>query len=227
MSIEIRRAEHRFRTRAEGIETWHSFSFGEHYDPDNVGLGALVAFNDERLPAGGGYDDHHHEDTEIVTWVLAGHLRHTSSVGSGLLGPGQVQRLSAGSGVVHSERAEDGPARFLQSWVRPDQTDLAPSYVSAEVALGPEWATVAGADGTGAVVSIASSGATLYAADLPAGETLALPEAPLLQLFVASGTALLGLHALGDDDAARLTDEPGHEVTAATDAQLLVWACRP
>lgn len=226
MSIEIRRAEHRFRTRADGIETWHSFSFGEHYDPDNVGVGALVAFNDERLPAGGGYDDHRHEDTEIVTWVLTGTLRHRSSVGDGVLGPGQVQRLSAGSGVVHSERAEDGPARFLQSWVRPDEPGLAPSYLAAEVALGPEWTVVAGSDGTGAVLPINSTGATLHAVELPAGETLALPDAPLLHLFVASGTALLGLHALGEDDAALLTDEPGHDVTAATDAHLLVWACR-
>ncbi len=133
--IEYRPGADRFVTRAEGRTTWHSFSFGAHYDPGNVGFARLVAHNDERLPPGTGYDDHPHADLEIVTWVLTGALRHTSTVGSGVIGPGQVQRLSAGSGVVHSEVA-DGPeeTRFLQAWVRPDEPGLEPDYLSADVA---------------------------------------------------------------------------------------------
>ena len=134
--IEYRPAQDRFRTEAGGRTTWHSFSFGAHYDPGNVGFASLVAHNDELLPPGTGYDDHPHTDLEIVTWVLSGALRHTSSVGSAVIGPGQVQRLSAGAGVVHSEVADGRETtRFLQAWVRPDEPGLVPGYVSAEVAL--------------------------------------------------------------------------------------------
>ena len=104
--IDYRVARERFRTDAEGRTTWHSFSFGAHYDPGNVGFGSLVAHNDELLPPGTGYPDHPHTDLEIVTWVLSGALRHRSTAGSGSIGPGQVQRLSYGSGVVHSEVAD-------------------------------------------------------------------------------------------------------------------------
>ena len=96
--IEYRPAQDRFRTEAEGRTTWHSFSFGAHYDPHNIGFGSLVAHNDELLPPGTGYAEHPHTDLEIVTWVLSGALRHTSTVGSAVIGPGQVQRLSAGAG---------------------------------------------------------------------------------------------------------------------------------
>jgi redox-sensitive bicupin YhaK (pirin superfamily) len=223
--IEYRAGADRFLTRTEGRTTWHSFSFGAHYDPDNVGFARLVAHNDERLPAGTGYADHPHADLEIVTWVLSGALRHTSTVGSGVVGPGQVQRLSAGRGVVHSEVADGAEeTRFLQAWVRPDEPGLEPGYVSADVEPGAGWSTVAGAGG---VVPLASAGTTLYVAQLPAGERLDLPDAPRLHIFVAQGRAMLGERLLERDDAARLVDEPGRPVTAETDSHLVVWAFRP
>jgi redox-sensitive bicupin YhaK (pirin superfamily) len=222
--IEYRAGKDRFVTRAEGRTTWHSFSFGSHYDPGNVGFSQLVAHNDERLPPGTGYDDHPHADLEIVTWVLTGALRHTSTAGSGVIGPGQVQRLSAGSGVVHSEMA-DGPeqTRFLQAWVRPDEPDLAPDYLGADVTIGDAWTTVAGTDG---VVPIASAGTSLHVADLPAGARLDLPDASRLHVFLARGRTMLGERVLEDDDAARLLDEGGRPVTAETDSHLVVWSFR-
>ena len=221
--IEYRPGADRFVTRAEGRTTRHSFSFGAHYDPGNVGFGRLVAHNDEWLPPGTGYDDHPHADLEIVTWVLSGALRHTSTVGSGVIGPGQVQRLSAGSGVVHSEVA-DGPeeTRFLQAWVRPDEPGLEPDYLSADIAIGDGWTTVAGGVG----VPLASAGTTLHVADLPAGQRLDLPDAPMLHVFVARGQVMLGERLLEPDDAARLRDEPGRPVTAETDSHLVVWSFR-
>ena len=108
--IEYRLARDRFRTEAEGRTTWHSFSFGAHYDPANVGFESLVAHNDERLPPGTGYADHPHADLEIVSWVLTGSLHHASDVGTGDTGPGWVQRLSAGSGVVKQQRRTSCPA---------------------------------------------------------------------------------------------------------------------
>jgi redox-sensitive bicupin YhaK (pirin superfamily) len=222
--IEYRAAEDRFVTRTEGRTTWHSFSFGAHYDPDNVGFARLVAHNDELLPPGTGYDDHPHADLEIVTWVVSGALRHSSTVGSGVVGPGQVQRLSAGSGVAHSETADAEETRFLQAWVRPDEPGIEPGYVSAEVSLDEGgWTTVAGAGG---VVPLAASGTTLHAADLTTGHELALPEAEKLHVFVVRGRVLLAERSLEPGDAARLVDEPGRSVRAEVDAQLLVWAFR-
>jgi redox-sensitive bicupin YhaK (pirin superfamily) len=222
--IEYRLAQDRFRTDAEGRTTWHSFSFGAHYDPANVGFENLVAHNDELLPPGTGYADHPHTDLEIVTWVITGALRHTSSVGSGVIGPGQVQRLSAGSGVVHSEVADGAEhTRFVQAWVRPDDSGLAPGYLPAEVALTDRWTRVADGDGRG-VVPISARGTSLHAAELATGQQVALPDAPRLHVFVARGRAQLGERVLSPGDAARLLDEGGRQVTAEGDTQLVVWS---
>ena len=224
--IEYRPAGGRFCTRDGRRTTWHSFSFGAHYNPTNVGFGSLVAHNDELLAPGTGYADHPHADLEIVTWVLSGALRHTSSVGSGVVGPGQVQRLSAGSGVVHSEVADGHEeTRFLQAWVRPDEPDLVPDYQSSTVALGDGWTCVADGDGRG-VVPIAARGTSLHAADLGDGDRLALPEAPRVHVFLARGRAMLGERLLEPGDTARLVDEGGRHVTAEEDTGLLAWAFR-
>jgi redox-sensitive bicupin YhaK (pirin superfamily) len=226
--IEYRESDGRFVTRAEGRTTHHSFSFGAHYDPANTGFAALVAHNDERLPPGTGYDEHRHEDLEIVTWVLSGALRHTSGVGSGVIGPGQVQRLSAGSGVVHSEVSDSTPSsvelvetRFLQAWLRPDRSGTSPDYRSASVELGPDWVAVAGAAGA---VPLGVAGATLLVAQPPSGHRLVLPSAPRLHVFVASGAVMLGERRLEPGDAARLVDEGGRGITAEVEGQVLVWA---
>jgi hypothetical protein len=222
--IEYRLARERFRTDAEGRTTWHSFSFGAHYDPANVGFGSLAAHNDELLPAGTGYADHPHADLEIVSWVIDGALRHTSSVGSGVVGPGRVQRLSAGSGVVHSEVADGAEgARFLQAWVRPDEPGLVPGYLAADVTIGAGWTCLADGDGRG-VVPVAARGTSLHAADIAAGDRLALPDAPRLHVFVARGRVLLGERLLETGDAARLVGEGSRPVTAEEDTHLVVWS---
>lgn len=224
--MEYRPSGERFRTDAEGPTTWHSFAFGAHYDPANVGFERLVAHNEELLPPGTGYADHPHADLEIVTWVLSGALRHTSSVGSGVVGPGRVQRLSAGSGVVHSEVADSAEeTRFLQAWVRPDEPGLVPGYLACDVALDDGWTCVADGDGRG-VVPLAAAGASLHVADLGAGTRLQLPQAPRLHVFVARGRAMLGERLLEPGDAARLRDEGGRSVTAEGHTQLVVWAFR-
>lgn len=221
--IEYRPAGDRFLTRVEGRTTWHSFSFGSHYEPANVGFGRLVAHNDERLPPGTGYAEHPHADLEIVTWVLTGALRHTSTVGDGVLGPGQVQRLSAGSGVVHSEVSDSREqTRFLQAWVRPDEPDLVPDHLARDVTLGAGWTRVADGDGAG-VLPLASRGTTLDAAEIMTGQRLALPEISRLHVFLARGSVLLGERLVGPGDAVRLHDEGGREVTAEEDTQLVVW----
>ena len=244
MTVEIRPADLRSRTLAEGRTTRHSFAFGAHYDPLNVGFGALVAHNDEHLPPGTGYAEHPHADLEIVTWVLSGALRHESTAGSGLLLPGGAQRLSAGSGVRHSEVADYAAAdgvttRFLQAWVRPDTDGTPPDYRATDVGHdlrpGAGWTCLAAGPDRGpgrgpgrgqdrGALPIAARGASLHVARVGTDERLALAEADLLHVFVAAGQLMLGERRLGDGDAARLTDEGGRSVRAEQEAHVVVWA---
>lgn len=229
--IEVREGDRRPRTEAGGRTTLHSFSFGVHYDPANVGFAGLVAHNEERLPPGTGYAEHPHADLEIVSWVLSGTLRHESGVGSGTLGRGWVQRLSAGSGVVHAETcAEDAPGgpttRFVQAWVRPDTSGLVPSYVREPVELGQGWTCVADGDGRG-VVPVAAAGTSLHVADLADGARLRLPDRPRLHALVVAAPGagvMVGERRLVDGDVARLLEEGGRSVTGVGAAQLVVWS---
>jgi redox-sensitive bicupin YhaK (pirin superfamily) len=224
MAIEVRAPGDRFLTRAEGRTTWHSFSFGAHYDPANVGFGPLVALNDELLPPGTGYDDHPHRDTEIVTWVLSGALRHRDSSGhEAVVGAGEVQVLSAGSGVVHSEvSASSGPTRFVQCWLRPDSADLPPSHATAHPDVLDSLVVVASGSGAGLPIQVGE--ASLSVALLDQGDEVQLPPATRLLVFVATGDVLLDGRGLPAGGEARLVDEPAHPVVATTPGtQLLVW----
>jgi hypothetical protein len=227
VTIDVRRGSDRFVTRAEGRTTWHSFSFGGHYDPRNVGLGALVAHNDERLPPGTGYSDHPHADLEIVTVVLDGALRHTDSEGrSGVLVPGELARTSAGSGIVHAEVAAPDLApgvstRFVQTWLRPDEPGGPSSYAVREVGRPADLVEVVGPDGA---LGIGTSGARLLLGSLEPGQQVALPQAPLLHVFVPDATVTLGERQLGPGDAARLTDQGGRKLTVERAGLVLVWA---
>ncbi|TCC53164.1 pirin family protein [Kribbella capetownensis] len=231
MSVEIRRADDRFQTASEWLDSRHSFSFGPHYDPANVGFGFLLAHNDETIAPGTGFDTHPHQDLEIVTWVLRGALAHRDSQGhSGAVYPGLAQRMSAGSGILHSERNDGAePVHYVQMWVRPDELDLPPSYEQSEIDLtGGELIPIASglpkhADSTAIRINQRSAGMSV--ARLGPGGTVALPAAPYIHLFVASGTASLeGAGDLGTSDAARLTGLDGARATAgAHGAELLVW----
>lgn len=233
MGLEIRRASDRFVTVAEGRRTQHSFSFGAHYDPGNVGFGPLVCHNDDRVEPGSGYDDHPHRDVEVVTWVLEGALSHRDSDGrSGVVTPGRVQVMSAGSGIVHAERVAPGagPTRFVQTWVRPDEPGGVPSYAAADVDPGPEWTPVV-SGGSAEAAPIGTRGATLWVARPATGAELALPDVPHAHLFVAHGSATLDVGAesspydLAEADAARLTDFPA-AVRVDSPAELLLWTFR-
>lgn len=232
MTTEVRRAADRFTTEAEGRTTRHSFSFDRHYDPGNVGHALLVAHNDDLLAPGHGYDLHPHRDTEIVTWVLEGSLVHQDSRGhAGVLGPGLAQAMSAGSGVLHSERNDapgaDRPTRFVQMWVRPDEPGLDPSYdqrdVTDALGSGDLVPLASGRRGVAAAVRVHAD-AALHVARLSSGGSVLLPDAPHLHVFVAAGSVdLEGAGRLGPADAVRLTGAGGQRVTAAADAEVLVW----
>ena len=229
--IDVRRARDRFHTEIGWLDSWHSFSFSSHYDPANVGHGQLLVSNDDRVAAGQGFGTHAHQDMEIVTWVLEGALAHQDSAGhSGVITPGVAQRMSAGSGIRHSEMnaSADEPVHFVQMWVQPDVRGIEPGYEQVDISdrLQPgELVPVASGQGHEGAVQLHQAGAVLWAARLDEGHTVTVPAALHVHVFVARGAARLSTIDLDEGDAVRLTDEPEQELTAtADDTEVLVWA---
>lgn len=228
--IDVRHAKDRFHTDIGWLDSWHSFSFGNHYDPDNVGHGLLLVNNDDLVAAGGGFGTHAHRDMEIVTWVLAGALAHQDSAGhSGIITPGVAQRMSAGRGIQHSEMnaSTDEPVHFLQMWVRPDTNGIEPGYEQVDISdrLVPgALVPVASGQGHEGAVHLHQADAVLWAARLDEGQTITVPAALHVHVFVARGSAHLTVD-LDEGDAVRLTDEPEQELTATSpDTEVLIWA---
>jgi redox-sensitive bicupin YhaK (pirin superfamily) len=228
--IEVRREADRFVTRADGIVSRHSFSFGEHYDPTNVGHALLVAHNDDVVVPGAGYGTHPHRDLEILTWVLDGGLRHEDSHGhGGLVVPGLVQRLSAGSGVLHSERNDAATAasvRFVQMWLRPDEPGGNPSYAQHDAGTDLATGDLVPLAGDGTAVPLRAAGAVFHAARPGPSGTVTLPDAPAVHLFVARGSAEVeGAGRVDEGDAVRLDHAGARRVVAGRHGcELLVWS---
>lgn len=223
MSRALYAASRRFLTSSAGRRTRHSFSFAEHYDPANLGFGPLICHNDDLLDPGSGYPDHPHVDLEIVTWVLDGVLLHTDDAGNTEeLRPGDVQVMSAGSGIRHSEMADtqSGQTRFLQAWIRPDEPGTPPRWRSEHIDPGSGLTTVVGAG----ALAIGTRGASLHLARLAPGTSVRLPDAARQHAFVAVGAGRIGDVELGHSDAVRLTDQPGATFEATDDTELLVWS---
>ena len=230
--IDVRRASERFHTRIAWLDSHHSFSFGHHYDPSNVGHGLLLVSNDDHVRAGTGFSTHPHQDMEIVTWVLSGELEHKDSEGNrGILYPGLAQRMSAGTGIWHSEMnpSRDEDVHFVQMWVPPDTERIDPSYeqldINGELAKGG-LVPVASGRGHDAAIQIRQSDAVLWAGRLTPGEVVTVPDAKWVHLFVArGGVSLEGAGGLVEGDAVRLTGAGELTLTADADtgAEVLVW----
>jgi len=239
--IDVRRADDRFATAISWLDSKHSFSFGGHHRADNTHFGLLLVNNDDRVLAGTGFETHPHRDMEIVTWVLQGSLVHQDSEGhSGILYPGLAQRMSAGTGIRHSEKndswrlgdgpAHDEPVHFVQMWVPPDESGIDPGYEQLEIddellrgGLVPVASGMSRHDGASAI-RIKNRYAALHAARLNPGDSVEIPEAPFAHLFVArGGVDLEGSGHLGEGDAARITGGAGQRISAAESAEVLVW----
>jgi redox-sensitive bicupin YhaK (pirin superfamily) len=228
----VRRAADRFHTRLSWLDSWHSFSFGPHHDPDNTHHGLLLVSNDDVVAPGRGFGEHAHRDMEIVTWVLDGELEHRDSTGTrGVITPGLAQRMSAGRGITHSEMnaSSTRPVRLVQMWVRPDQPGLDPGYEERDLRdqLAPGGLVpVASGRGHRDAVTIHQRGAVLWAGRLAPDTAVALPEDRHVHAFVAIGMLdLEGAGTLLQGDAARLTDAGARMVTTGPEgAELLVWA---
>lgn len=224
MSVVLYAGSQRSSESAAGRVTRHSFSFGPHYDPANLGFGPLVCHNDDVLDPAAGYPEHPHSGLEIVTWVLEGALVHTSAGGErSVVQAGQAQLLSAGSGVRHSEIADaaSGRCRFVQAWLRPDEAGGEASYSLGE-APGDADGLVEVVGGSG--LPIRTTGARLHVARLPAGQAVVLPDSPRLHVFAATGSLVLDDLTLDGGDALRLVEEAGREVVARQPSEMLVWS---
>ena len=231
-AVDIRRAGERFHTKIDWLDSYHSFSFADHYDPANMRHGLLLVSNDDVIKAGTGFRTHPHQDMEIVTWVLDGEIEHKDSVGNtGIIYPGLAQRMSAGSGIWHSEMNPRGDkdVHLIQMWVLPDQERIAPSYeqldINAQLDKGG-LAPIASGRGHDAAVTIRQRGAVLWGGRLKPGESVQVPDAPLVHLYVAKGAAELeGAGRLAAGDAARLTEAGARRLTAdaATGTEVLIW----
>ncbi|MEU6170405.1 pirin family protein [Streptantibioticus parmotrematis] len=183
---------------AAGIETLHGFSFGPHYDPDNLRFGPLIAVNEERLAPGAGFEEHAHRDVEIVTFVVDGELAHDDTAGHRhVVRAGEIQWLSAGDGVRHTERnaRPDRPLTFLQMWLEPGESGGPPAY---------------GRTSGDRVSTPRRPGCALVVHRGPAR----LPAAPLRHLHVVRGRLLLDGQPFGPGDAARVTG--GGDLTVDT-----------
>jgi quercetin 2,3-dioxygenase len=231
-NIDIRRADERFATKIDWLDSKHSFSFGPHHDPDNTHHGLLLVNNDDVVRAGTGFGTHPHRDMEIVTWVLSGELEHRDSEGNhGIILPGHAQRMSAGTGIRHSEHNASATTdvHFLQMWVLPDTQGIRPGYeqldISAEIASGSLIPIASGKQDEGAI-TIHQRDAVLWGARLDAGGRVDVPDDRHAHVFVARGSGDLESGGkLGTGDAARLTDANGLTFTAGPDgAEVLIWA---
>src|SRR6201997_5585350 len=230
-TVELRRAADRAVTTTSWLKSRHSFSFGDQYDPDNTHHGLLLVNNDDIVAPDSGFDTHPHRDMEIVTWVLHGELTHRDSTGNhGVIYPGLAQRMSAGSGILHSEKndSETEPVHFVQMWVVPDETGIAPSYQQHEIdseMLGGELVTIAsGTPRREAAITLHNRNAALHGTRLRPGDSVGLPQAPYLHLFAARGRVTCeGIGDLEEGDAVRLTDSDGRRVTASEPSELLIW----
>src|SRR5690242_7082747 len=233
--IEIRRSADRFHTSTEWLRAAHRFCFGPHYDPSCTHHGLLLVSNDDVVKPGTGFMTHPHRDMEIVTWVLDGELEHKDSEGhTGLIYPGLAQRMSAGTGIWHSEinQQKDRDVHFVQMWVVPDTERVTPGYEQLDI--NPQLdrgglVPIASGRGHDAAISIRQQGAVLWSGRLKPGESALLPDAPFLHLYVAKGSiALEGAGALNTGDAARLTAAGARRIQAEAPAgaEVLVWETR-
>ncbi|MBL8631549.1 MAG: pirin family protein [Rhodospirillaceae bacterium] len=232
--ITVRKNKDRGHFKNGWLDSYHSFSFGEYYDPQHMGFSALRVINDDQVAPGAGFPTHPHRDMEIVTYVLDGALEHKDSLGTGsVIRPGDIQRMSAGTGILHSEfnpQADVG-TRLLQIWILPEKRGLAPSYEQINVPAAERTGKlklVGSPDGRDGSVTIHQD-TSLYATILKSGEsaslTLAKNRAAWVQ--VAKGSITLNGEVLAEGDGAALRDETALTLTATSDAEVLVFDLPP
>jgi redox-sensitive bicupin YhaK (pirin superfamily) len=228
--IEVRPADGRGHTQWGWLDSRHSFSFGEYYDPSNAGFRALRVLNDDRVAPGQGFGTHGHADMEILSYVLEGALEHKdSSGGGGVIRPGEIQFMRAGTGVTHSEynHSETDAVHFLQIWVVPDRRGLRPAYAQQpfdRAAAARGFVRLASRDGRDGSIQVQQD-LELWVTTLAAGESreFALEAGRHAWLHVARGAVELNGRALGEGDAAAVTGETTLRLSATSACEVLLF----
>jgi redox-sensitive bicupin YhaK (pirin superfamily) len=228
--LTVRRAADRGQANYGWLDSRHTFSFGEYYDPQHMGFRALRVINDDRVSPGQGFGTHPHRDMEIISYVVEGALEHRDSMGTGsVIRPGDVQRMSAGTGVTHSEynASKSEAVHFLQIWIVPDVRGLAPSYEQRHFAERERRGTmrvVASPDGRDGSVSIHND-VVLYAGLFDGGERamVALSPSRMGWVQVVTGEARVNGETLAAGDGAAISDEARIQIEGVADSELLLF----
>ena len=230
MRVHIRKSEDRGKANFGWLDSRHSFSFGHYYDPGHMGFGPLRVINEDRVAPGKGFPEHPHSDMEIISYVLEGALEHRDSIGTGsVIRPGDVQRMSAGKGIRHSEfnASHNEPVHFLQIWVIPERRGIEAGYEQKsfpdEEKRG-RLRLVASRDGREGSVKVHQD-ASLYATILGKGQRVAheLAAGRLAWVQVAKGSALLNGEALEAGDGAPIDVSGALELEGVRDAEVLLF----
>ena len=228
--IAIRKSEDRGHFDHGWLNTYHTFSFGDYYDPEHVRFRSLRVLNEDRVKPGAGFDTHGHREIEIITYVFSGALEHRDSLGTGsLIHPGDVQRMTAGTGIMHSEfnPSPTEPVHLLQIWILPQQKGLEPSYEQRAIPA-PEkrgrLRLVASRDGRDGSVTVHQD-VSLYVALLQAGDSVKHPLHPGRRSWVqvASGAVTLNGYPLSAGDGAAISDEEFVELAGTEPAEILLF----
>lgn len=229
--MSFRDRDARGRAQMGWLDSRHSFSFGHYRDPAHMGFGALRVINEDRVIGGAGFPPHEHADMEILSYVLEGGLEHRDSLGTGtVIRPGEIQRMSAGTGVRHSEynASKDEPVHFLQIWLLPERRGIEPSYEQKRLPEVPEGTSrldlIASRDGSEGAVKVHQD-VRIWRATLAAGGKLTLELDPGRRAWVqaARGIATLGGGELRAGDGVGATDETQLELASEIGAELLVF----
>ena len=234
--MEIRRAQDRGHADHGWLRSHHSFSFAEYFDPAHMGWGNLRVINDDRIAPGTGFGTHGHRDMEIVSYVLEGELAHRDSMGNvQTIPPGEVQRMSAGTGVRHSEfnHAADRETHFLQIWIEPDRRGIEPGYEQKRVppdAKRGRLCLVAAPDSRPEDPAVRiHADARLYAGLFDGAEQAELPLDPARKAYVhlIRGELTVGGHVLQGGDGLRVAGESRLRLEAGREAEVLVFDLAP
>ena len=228
--LTVRKASERGHANHGWLDTYHTFSFADYHDPRHMGFGPLRVINDDTVAAGAGFGTHGHRDMEIITYVLDGALAHKDSMGNGsVIRPGAVQRMSAGTGVRHSEfnASDKERVHFLQIWIEPDVQGVQPGYEEKEFPAAERHGRlrlVASPDGREGSVAIHQD-ACVYAALLDGPQAVTHPVEPGRRAYVhvARGSLAVNGAALGAGDGVRITSESSIRLADAKQAEVLLF----
>lgn len=226
--ITIRQAEERGHANYGWLDTYHTFSFAQYYDPQQINFRSLRVINEDKVIGGKGFHTHGHQDMEILTYVLEGELEHQDSLGTGsVIRHGEIQRMSAGTGIKHSEfnHSATNPLHLLQIWIIPDQKNLEPSYEQKAIAFSPHTLQlIASPTGADNAVKVHQD-VNLYSGILPPGQSLTHPLAPsrYAWLQVARGQITLNSVHLQAGDGAAISEETSLAIQSLEDSEILLF----